>query len=305
MDKEVKHAAIILNYRNPELTIACIRSLQKQDVSIKIVVVDNCSNDNSIEKLFSEFYLDEEITILENDSNSGYAKGNNVGINFVERNFPEIEYISIVNPDIFFRDERTFSLMEKALSNNPELSLVSSMILYNKEFRGVLDCGWKIPTKKYLFWSGTFLGRFILNEVNEVYTSLTVEKDISYVDVVPGCFFMVKANDFYQIHGFDENTFLYFEETILAKKLINIGKKEGILVNCLVEHNHMERDRQLVDWKRKLFDRECFNDSKRYYLNYISEETKFFKIAATLLSNVDIFFKKIIFNALALMCRNN
>ena len=52
--------------------------------------------------------------------------------------------------------------------------------------------------------------------------------DISYVDVVSGCFFMVDSKFLMDNNYFDENTFLYYEEQIFAKKVMNENKKEAI-----------------------------------------------------------------------------
>src|ERR1700690_1550925 len=73
----MKLSVVILNWNGKRETIACIESLQKQEASFDIVMVDNGSEDNSPAAISKRF---PTVTILETGQNLGYAGGNNVGI---------------------------------------------------------------------------------------------------------------------------------------------------------------------------------------------------------------------------------
>ena len=115
---------VILNYNNSSDTINCIESVLKYTtVPIKIVVVDNGSNDvNSIieisnyltENVKKEEYVDinvkkvspillPKITLLKLEANLGYALGNKKGIELLYRD-SSVESIMILNNDILFID---------------------------------------------------------------------------------------------------------------------------------------------------------------------------------------------------------
>ena len=81
-------AIILVNYNRAEDTIECIQSIQKvKGVDYKIVVVDNCSIDDSIDKLkkAQEVY---NFILIRAKNNSGFSAGNNIGIKY----FREADY---------------------------------------------------------------------------------------------------------------------------------------------------------------------------------------------------------------------
>lgn len=68
--------AVVLNWRRPDETIACVRSLQETAPGVEVVVVDNASRDGSVEAIRASL---GGITLIENEANLGYAGANNVG----------------------------------------------------------------------------------------------------------------------------------------------------------------------------------------------------------------------------------
>jgi GT2 family glycosyltransferase len=72
----VNIVAVVLNWRRPDDTIGCLRSL-RADADLPVVVVDNASGDDSAERIRE---ADRDATLIVNDSNQGYAGGNNRGI---------------------------------------------------------------------------------------------------------------------------------------------------------------------------------------------------------------------------------
>ncbi len=88
MKPAVRISAVIINYKTPELTLAAVRSLfgeldPKQD---RIFVVDNCSNDGSLEELQRSVASESwpgRIEILASDYNGGFSYGNNFAMNNV------------------------------------------------------------------------------------------------------------------------------------------------------------------------------------------------------------------------------
>ena len=73
-------AIILVNYNGADDTIDCIKSLSEmRDIEYEIVVVDNCSTDDSVNKLkqSQEMY---SFTLLQAECNNGFSSGNNIGI---------------------------------------------------------------------------------------------------------------------------------------------------------------------------------------------------------------------------------
>jgi len=105
-----KIGIVILHYLNIKETIACISSFLKQDrtnVMIKIVVVDNGSN-NGTGKLLQQKYRENTfVDILLLPNNLGFAKGNNAGLYFLQKKFIP-DFVVYSNSDIIFTNESFF-----------------------------------------------------------------------------------------------------------------------------------------------------------------------------------------------------
>ena len=74
-------AAIVVNYRTPDLTIACVESLlAATGVAIGVIVVDNASGDDSVDRVGAHFRHRPPVMVVARDVNDGYAGGNNAGV---------------------------------------------------------------------------------------------------------------------------------------------------------------------------------------------------------------------------------
>lgn len=101
-----KIGVVILNYLNFSDTIECIDTLVNQEkCDFKVIIVDNGSKNNSVEKIRNKIDLLSNFFILESKENLGYAKGNNLGITFLKEKF-NINRVIICNNDVLFTDNR-------------------------------------------------------------------------------------------------------------------------------------------------------------------------------------------------------
>ena len=105
---------------------------------------------------------------------------------------------------------------------------------------------------------------------------------------------MAKKAVIESIGYFDEGTFLYSEEVILAKKIQNAGYKEGVLVNEYIHHNHREKDKSLIKKANKIFDMKCFYHSKKYYNAKFSGKSRAFTLLANGFLNLDYGLKRLL-----------
>ena len=91
---------IILHYKVYDETVSCVKSIQESNCNQKkIIIIDNFSNNGTGEQL-QEFYKDdEEIDVLINDENLGFAKGNNVAYQYSKLKYNP-DFIVIMNKDV-------------------------------------------------------------------------------------------------------------------------------------------------------------------------------------------------------------
>lgn len=253
----MKNGIVILNYNDSEDTSLIIEEIKDYDILDYIIIVDNKSTDDSVQKL--KKYENEKIKIVEAEDNKGYASGNNVGIKYLVDNYP-VNNIIISNPDIIVSEEAIKSLIKDLERDDV------SVIAPNVKEPGNISRGWKLPTFfSELISNIPFIRRFEMSILG--YPSKYYKNDLTKVDVVKGCFFIIKREVFYNINYFDENTFLYYEEIIMAKKLKDLGYKTYVDNNVSVIHALSKS----VDKSVKRINKfKILKQSQYYYEKYIN-----------------------------------
>jgi GT2 family glycosyltransferase len=97
-------SVVVLNYINYSDTIDCVESIINQkNKNFKVIIVENGSPNNSFFILQQKYGNHPLITIIRNKNNLGFAKGNNVGINY-SNNVLRIDYIFVLNSDTILNE---------------------------------------------------------------------------------------------------------------------------------------------------------------------------------------------------------
>lgn len=280
-------AVVILNYNTVRDTINLVNHILKFNSGIFIIVVDNNSTDSSWDDLVHEFNDIKHVKLFRNYSNGGYAKGNNIGISLA-KSINGIKFVAIVNPDVIF-EKKTLEEMRNVLSDE-EIGLVTTRTIYCGEERKYNECAWKHANLwRWIFdvtIFGTLLrkGDFVINinnimeKIRGYYPPAYYADTLVFVDVVQGCFFLTKLQTILDVRGFDEGTFLYYEEDILAKKIEKINKRNAVLSKYWIEHNHKTKNKELKDKNKKIFHVKQEYSSRKYYLDKYCELNKLLKL---------------------------
>ena len=222
----MKTGIVILNYNDYESTKKMIDKIKNYKSLNHIVIVDNNSSDDSYDKL--QKLKTDNIYVIKTDENKGYAYGNNYGIKYLTKNY-KIDNIIISNPDIIVEEEVIKGLI-KDLKENKDISIIAPLIKQNGEEAN----GWRIPTfKDELLSNINYVHRWARKKMFYPKTDEKLQK----VEVVSGCFFMIRKSDFEQIGYFDEGTFLYYEENIISYKLKELNKNVYVDNELSVIHN--------------------------------------------------------------------
>ncbi|MEB3378274.1 Glycosyl transferase, group 2 family protein [Flavobacterium psychrophilum] len=132
---------IIVTYNGSKWIEKCINSLLRSIYPINILVVDNCSTDDSVEllKQFSEIHL------IQSKENLGFGKANNIGIDYALNN--KADYVFLLNQDTWVFDDTISNLVVMA-QNNPSFGIVSPMHFSGDE--KTLDKGFVTYYNRYI-----------------------------------------------------------------------------------------------------------------------------------------------------------
>jgi len=119
--KNILFSVVIPTYNSKNTIIKCIESCIIQTYEhYEIIVVDDCSEDNTVELIekYIKMYQIENILIHKLDINSGASKARNVGISYAKG-----EYIALLDSDDFFHRKKLETVYE-VVSQNSSVDLL-------------------------------------------------------------------------------------------------------------------------------------------------------------------------------------
>ena len=220
---------VIVNYNDYETTKRLLDNVKDYKVLKEIVVVDNKSTDNSLEELRK--LKNKKITIIDSGNNKGYSYALNVGCKYLIDKYKSLNIV-ISNSDIIIESELDIKDLNSYISTKNVI--VGPTIIQGND----LNRGFKIPSPwQDIKQNIVFFGKRVLAKELS-YPDNYYHKDISKVDTVSGCFFMISSKHLEDMGYFDENVFLYYEENIMGIKTKKLGKNIIVCNNVDVIHDH-------------------------------------------------------------------
>jgi GT2 family glycosyltransferase len=225
---------ILLNYNSFQDTIKLVDDLQHQTVAnlFQIVVVDNFSPNNSYEQLIPLESSYKNVKVLQTGVNLGYAKGNNFGLDYLDKNVHP-EYVSILNNDVVLKNDCFERLIEKYNQ------LEQAAIIAPKQ----LDINSKeVPVYSINTFLDDCLNQFFIFKIFHKQKIKpfkdTTGKNVMEVDLVPGSFMFSSFERFKALGFFYPNTFLFVEERFITVAVHIKSWKNYILLDQTYIHAH-------------------------------------------------------------------
>lgn len=259
---------VVLVYRNTMDLMDFLESANQTVKNYKVIIVNSYYDEqtkNTIEQIAKENSCD-----FINVENKGYSFGNNVGIEYATRKY-QYKYLIVSNPDIIIKqfDFKPDAASEDIIApcviaasgkhQNPMMihkSNVSEWLIYH---------GFKKDLQ--LLW----IAGVALNRLRREIGILCNKERKSYpIYCAHGSFLLLSrlAVEKLGVRPYDENMFLFAEESVLAQKAQNLGLKTIYYDDIRVFHKE--------DGSMKLADFSLNNELKKaniyYYENYIKEK---------------------------------
>lgn len=205
------NASIVLYHNKKEQLIKAINSFLNTSLEVKLYLVDNSSNDD-LKELKN---LDDRIEYIFNNANLGYGTAHNIAM---RRSISGcVQYHLVLNPDIYFKAgvlEELFSYMEA----NQDVGNIIPQIRYpDGDIQHLCKL---LPTPTDLI-----LRRFIplkswKEKRNKNYElRWTGYNNMMNVPSLSGCFMFLRCQVLKDIGLFDENIFMYLEDTDLNRRI--------------------------------------------------------------------------------------
>lgn len=253
-------ATIIVGYKNDDLSISYIRNeLSKINKENLVVIVNNASTDKSNSYLAKELYGDvvyditcavdksKRFFVIDSKENLGFARANNLGVEFIHKHFPEISYLLFSNNDIKIVNENVVDVMIEKMENIPGIGIITPNIIGVTGFRQTpqkkpnllknICNSWFSLLKKYIF----------KNSIRKSYPELSTE---GFHYTFAECFFMSRTLDFIKCGMFDPATFLYAEGLCLSERMLNVGLRYYFTPNVTVIHENGMTTKKNYNWAK-------------------------------------------------------
>ena len=200
--RSLRASIVIVNYNAKEKLLRCLESvLSSAGADCEVILVDNASSDGTAELIETDF---SEVTLIRSQTNLGFGAGNNLAAKRARG-----RYLIFLNPDTLVEQgwlEALIGLLEK----NVQAGLVTSKILLADQPHRINACG------NSVHFTGLTLCRG-LGESREAY------HHVEEVNAISGASFAARYQLVEALNGFDEDMFLYMEDTDLSWRARLLG----------------------------------------------------------------------------------
>lgn len=245
---EVDLSVIIVNYNVKEFLQNLLHSLHKAapNISHEIIVVDNASDDGSVEFIREKF---PSVKLIVNQNNLGFSKANNTALKLAQGN-----YILLINPDAIVSED-TITKMIAFLKEHDDAGLAGCKIL-NPDGSLQLACRRSFPGPWTSFCKVTGLSSLFPKSKLFAKYNLTYldENSTCEVDAISGSFMMMKREVYEKVGGFDEQFFMYGEDLDLCYRVQQNGYKVYYYPGT-----------QIIHYKGESTKRSSLDETKYFY----------------------------------------
>jgi len=215
---------IIVNWNNKKMLGDCLESIYRTQINYnyEIIVVDNHSEDGSVELIKSNF---REVILIENNKNIGFSKANNQAIRITKT-----KYILLLNNDTIVTQNNCFINMVRYMQKNPKIGVLGCKLLYPdgtlQSLGAKFTSAWEIFKNQILF-SKTWK-RFIKNKAED--------NIFKRVDWVSGACLLTRREIINKVGMLKEDYFMYGEDIEFCYRVHKTGHEIGVLTNESIVH---------------------------------------------------------------------
>ena len=206
---------VIPNYKGKEYLFSCVKSLYEKDqTEKKILIIDNASNDGSIEEVVKE-YPEVECVML--DKNYGFCRAVNIGIEKTDT-----AYVILLNNDTVIKDNYVKYLLDSIKKDPNIFSVEPKMIQYHD------------PSK--IDSAGTYYNALGWAYAYGKDKSVKKYNNIRKIFAACGGASIYRKKVFEEIGMFDEKHFAYLEDIDVGYRARIFGYENWYVPAALVYH---------------------------------------------------------------------
>jgi GT2 family glycosyltransferase len=229
---DARVSIIIVNWRTPRLLAACLDSLllDPRHNQFEFIVVDNYSNDGSVEMLAQQYPF---VHVIANSENLGFSKACNQAIPQAQG-----QYVLLLNPDTVVA-QAAVSALADFMEADSACGAAGPKVL-NPDGTLQLACRRSFPDPLAAFFRITYLSRlFPRHQLFARYNLTYADPDSTLeVDALSGSCMMVKREAVEQVGLLDEDIFMFGEDIDWCWRIKQVGWKICYFPSAVVYHYH-------------------------------------------------------------------
>ena len=246
MRAPVDVSILIVSYDTREMTLAAIASVfaETRDVSFEVIVVDNASGDGSAAAIANAY---PRVRLIVSPANLGFARANNLAAQHAIG-----EYVLLLNPDTLVLDRAIDKLVAFARAQ-PGAGIWGGRTRFGDGRLNPASC-WRRLSLWNLFCraaglTGLFPASPLFN--SEAYGGWARDR-VRHVDIVSGCFLLMRRRLWRGLGGFDPRYFMYGEEADLCLRARRRGARPAVTPEATIVHYGGASERTRADKMVKL-----------------------------------------------------
>ncbi len=209
---------VIVSYNVLDLVKKCIESVYsfENEINFEIFLIDNNSSDGTVEHLNKKFQNRENLKIIGNIENKGFAAGNNQVLNDVNG-----EFVLFLNPDTELSEKNTLAKLVDFMRKMQNVGVCGPRLIFGNGH--IQYSVGKKPTLYTTLLEIFLIPRFLPFLFKSYrYKDLDLQ-DIKAVDWVSGASLMIRHDLLNKLGGFDESLLMYAEDVDLCLRAQSLG----------------------------------------------------------------------------------
>lgn len=274
----MKLGFVVLVYGKPTMAKECVNYLKQLNGinESSIVIVDNCSPDNTYSLLLEWFEKEPNIHVIHNESNQGFARGNNLGYVYAKEQLG-CDFLVVMNSDVYIKDvsfieyiKNNVSVLEQYEVIGPDIvnldghhsNPLSLSALSNSVIKKTI-----LLNDVSVFFYKLGLNRFIKRKTVRQNNANEIQKTQENIMPHGACVIYTSKWVKNQNKAFYPETFLFCEELFLYDYILAKGYKSFYCPGLIVNHigdGSIDGDKA----EKKVFINSCHSKSLKLLLRF-------------------------------------
>lgn len=221
---------LLVSWNSRELTLECLRSIYREtsQTAFEVIVLDNASQDGSVEAIASEF---PQVRIMAEAVNHGFALGTNI-----QAAAAKGDMLLLLNTDTVVLNGAIDRLMEFS-RQRPAAKIWGGRTLFGDGSLNATSCWGSLTLWNQFCLASGLTAAFRRSRLFNPRAYPGWNRDSARpVDIISGCFLLMHREFWNRLGGFDPMFFMYGEDTDLCMRAVSAGASPAITPDATIIH---------------------------------------------------------------------